>query len=199
MDNPVDDRHCNVVIVEKLSPAGEVLVGGQDDGPILVQAVDQLKQVVTGLSGHGQVAQLINDQQVVLGQLADFFLQLSFHFGQFQLFDQIQRITKQHTVSSLDRLVANPDGQVGLADSRWTNKDQIITLVDKLKIEQGIDLALADRGLMTVVKAFQMLLRRKTGCLAVALYTAAVSPAQLILSKPASKAQVGHFTLLGFG
>src|SRR5690554_3137373 len=97
------------------------------------------------------------------------------------------------------RLVANPDGQVGLADSRWANKDQIITLVDKLKIEQGIDLALADRGLMTVVKAFQMLLRRKTGCLAVALYTAAVSPAQLILSKPASKAQVGHFTLLGFG
>src|SRR5690554_83815 len=110
MDDPVNDRYRNIVIVEKLPPTGEVLIGSQDDGSVLVQAVDQLKQVVAGLAGHGEVAQLINDQQIVLGQLADFFLQLSFHFGQFQLFDQIQRITKQHTVSSLD----TPCGQ-----SRW--------------------------------------------------------------------------------
>ena len=158
MDNPVDDRHCNVVIVEKLPPAGEVLVGGQDDGAILVPAVDQLKQVVTGLSGHGQVAQLINDQQVVLGQLANFFLQFPLHLRQLQFFDQIQRITKQHPVSSLDRLVANPDGQVGLANPRRANKNQIVAFVDKLKIQQSIDLALADRGLMPVVKGRSLIL-----------------------------------------
>ena len=47
MDDAVDNRHRNVVVVEKLTPAGEVFVGGQEDLPILVQAIDQLEQVVT--------------------------------------------------------------------------------------------------------------------------------------------------------
>ena len=72
VDNPVNDRHRHVVVVEELAPAGEVLVGGQDDGPVFVQAVDQLEQVVPGLPGHGQVAQLIDDQQVVFGVLGIF-------------------------------------------------------------------------------------------------------------------------------
>ncbi len=64
VDNPVNDRHRHVVVVEELAPAGEVLVGGQDDGPVFVQAVDQLEQVVPGLPGHGQVA---NTQVVARG------------------------------------------------------------------------------------------------------------------------------------
>jgi len=44
VDNPVNDRHRHVVVVEELTPAGEVLVGGQDDGPVFVKAVDQLEQ-----------------------------------------------------------------------------------------------------------------------------------------------------------
>ena len=51
MDDPVNDRYRNIVIVEKLPPTGEVLIGSQDDGSVLVQAVDQLKQVVAGLAG----------------------------------------------------------------------------------------------------------------------------------------------------
>ena len=50
MDDPVNDRYRNIVIVEKLPPTGEVLIGSQDDGSVLVQAVDQLKQVVAGLA-----------------------------------------------------------------------------------------------------------------------------------------------------
>ena len=69
MDDPINDRHRHVVVVEELTPAGEVLVGGQDDGPVFVQAVDQLEQVVAGLPSHGQVAQFIDDQQVVFGPM----------------------------------------------------------------------------------------------------------------------------------
>jgi len=47
------------------------------------------QRVISGLPGHGQVSDFINDQQVVLGQLAELFLQLSFHFGQFPLFHEI--------------------------------------------------------------------------------------------------------------
>jgi hypothetical protein len=31
MDDAVDNRHRNVVVMEELTPAGEVFVGGQDD------------------------------------------------------------------------------------------------------------------------------------------------------------------------
>ena len=72
VDDPVNDRHRHVVVVEELAPTGEVLVGGQDDRPVFVQAVDQLEQIVAGLPGHGQVAQLIDDQQVVFGVLGIF-------------------------------------------------------------------------------------------------------------------------------
>ena len=44
VDDPVNDWHRHVVVVEELAPAGEVLVGGQDDGPVFVKAVDQLEQ-----------------------------------------------------------------------------------------------------------------------------------------------------------
>lgn len=53
MDDPVDDWHCHVIVVEELAPAGKVLIGGQNDGAEFVQVVDQLKQVVTRLPGHG--------------------------------------------------------------------------------------------------------------------------------------------------
>ena len=106
VDNPVNDRHRHVVVVEELAPAGEVLVGGQDDGPVFVQAVDQLEQVVAGLSRHRQVTQLIDDQQVVFGQGADPLFQLTLHLGQFQLFHQIQCVAEQHPVAGFHGFVA---------------------------------------------------------------------------------------------
>ena len=68
MDDPVYDRDGHIVVVEELTPVGKVLVGGQDDGAVLIQAVHQLEEVVAGLAAHGQIAQLINDQQVIFGQ-----------------------------------------------------------------------------------------------------------------------------------
>ena len=51
VDDPVDDRYRHVVVVEELAPTGKVLVRGQYDRAVLVQAVDQLEQVVPGLPG----------------------------------------------------------------------------------------------------------------------------------------------------
>ena len=77
VDHSVDDGHGHVVVMEELAPAGEVLVGGQDDRAVLVQVVDQLEQVVAGLPCHWQVAQFVDDQHVVLAQLIQTLLQLA--------------------------------------------------------------------------------------------------------------------------
>jgi hypothetical protein len=142
VDYPVDNWHRYIVLVEELAPAGEVLVGGQDDGSVLVQAVDQLEQVVPGLSGHGQVTQFVDDQQVVLAQLFQPFFQFSFLFRQLQFFNQGQRVAEQYPVTGFHRFVANPNGQVGLADTRWPDQDQVVTLVEEAEVQQGVHLTL---------------------------------------------------------
>ncbi len=71
MDNAVDDRHGDVVIAKELTPLGEVLVGGQDDRPVFIQRVDELKQVMPALFVHRQIPQFIDDQHIELEQLVD--------------------------------------------------------------------------------------------------------------------------------
>ncbi len=66
MDNAVDDGHGHIVIKKELAPIGERLVGGQDDRPVFIQRVDELKQVVHALLVHRQIAQLVNDQAIEL-------------------------------------------------------------------------------------------------------------------------------------
>jgi len=44
MDDAVDNGHGDVIIAEELAPVGEFLVGGQDDRPVFIQRVDELKQ-----------------------------------------------------------------------------------------------------------------------------------------------------------
>jgi len=76
--------------------------------------------------------------------------------------------------------VANSDGQVRFAHAGRADKDQVVTFVDKLEVQQCIDLALADCGLVAVIKAFQKLLCRKASRLVVASYAAALPLLQLV-------------------
>ena len=196
VDNPVNDRHRHVVVVEELAPAGEVLVGGQDDGPVFVQAVDQLEQVVPGLPGHGQVAQLIDDQQVVFGQGADPLFQVTLHLGQFKLFHQIQGVAEQHPVAGFHGFVANADGQVGLAYTGRADEHQVVPLVDELEVQQGSDLTFGDGGLVPVGEALQALLSRERGHLPVPADALVLALDQFVFGKPVREAQIGH--LVGF-
>ena len=45
VDEAVNHGNGDVVVVEVLGPVGELLVGGQDDGAVLVEGVDLLVRV----------------------------------------------------------------------------------------------------------------------------------------------------------
>src|SRR3546814_19000613 len=84
MDYAIDDLNRHVIVMEELAPVGEVIIGGQDDGSVLVEHIDELEQVKSGMRGNGQVAQLVNDETVEFGQLTDPLLELDFHFSHLQ-------------------------------------------------------------------------------------------------------------------
>ncbi len=48
-------------------------------------------------------------------------------------------------------------------DIRWPDKDQIVTIVDKVKDQQLIALTFADSDLMPLIQAFQVFFGRKAG------------------------------------
>lgn len=52
VDDAVDDRYGDIIMAEDLTPVGEFLVGGQDDRPVFIQGVDELKQIVPALLFH---------------------------------------------------------------------------------------------------------------------------------------------------
>ena len=70
VDDPVNDQHRHVVVLEELAPVGEVLVSGQDDRPVCLQAVDQL-EVQQGIHltfGNGGLVPVVEALQALLGR-----------------------------------------------------------------------------------------------------------------------------------
>ncbi len=56
----VEDRDGDGVVVEDLAPGRDVAVGGQDDRAVLLAARDDLEEVRGGFAGHRQVAELVD-------------------------------------------------------------------------------------------------------------------------------------------
>ena len=52
MDHTINDRDRNVIVMEEFTLVCEVLIGGQGDGAILIQRVDELEQIESGLCSH---------------------------------------------------------------------------------------------------------------------------------------------------
>lgn len=68
------------------------------------------------------------------------------------VFRQCQRGAER--ACSRRRWVGNADGQVG-AYPGCANEHQVLALIDKIEIQQGVDLPLGDGGFVAVVECFQ--------------------------------------------
>lgn len=75
----------------------------------------------------------------------------------------MMRGTEQHFVAGLNGLVTDPNGQVGVAHARRSDKDKIVAIVDKPEVQQGVRSPLANRGLVAIVEGLQVLLRWEAG------------------------------------
>jgi hypothetical protein len=75
VDEAVDHRGCDYVVAEHLAPAAERFVAGHDETGPFVSGRDQLEEQVGGLGLERDVAHLVDDQQRVAAEFAQFVVQ----------------------------------------------------------------------------------------------------------------------------
>ena len=80
MQQTVEDCAGDDVIAEDLAPRAEALIAGDDDRATLVAARDQLEEQVGALAVDRQIANLVADQELRLGQQLEPLVE--FAFGQ---------------------------------------------------------------------------------------------------------------------
>ena len=68
VQKPIENRAGDHGVAEDLAPGAETLVAGNDDRTTLVAARDQLKEQIGALAVDRQVADLVADQELRLGQ-----------------------------------------------------------------------------------------------------------------------------------
>ena len=89
MQQPVEDGRGDDVVGEDRAPVAVAIVGGQDDGPLLIPFRDQLEEAGGGERVQRQVAHLVQDEQLGLDQQAHPFLQLVLVAGALELGDEV--------------------------------------------------------------------------------------------------------------
>ena len=75
VQNPVQDSGGDGDVGKDLVPLGEGFVGGKNGGRFLVPSGNELKEQISTLDVHGEVADFINDEHPVLGQDLEFVRQ----------------------------------------------------------------------------------------------------------------------------
>ena len=68
VEEPVEERGGDHGVAEDVAPRAEALVAREDDGAPLVAARDQLEEEIGAVAVDRDVADLVDDQQLGLGE-----------------------------------------------------------------------------------------------------------------------------------
>ena len=92
MGEPVEHGGGHLGVAEHLRPIGEGEVRGDEQRRVLVELADQVEQQLTARLAERQIAQLVDDDDVVAQQLLRQSPGAAGGFFLFQLIDQIDQV-----------------------------------------------------------------------------------------------------------
>ncbi len=147
MEQAVEDGGGDDRVAEHLTPLGEALVRGQDHAATFVAGRDQ------GEEGGGRRAivrpdaELVDDQHLGGKVDAETAIEAVLSLGSAEVFHQIVGAGEVDAVAVLDRLEAERDGEVSLADAGWAEQQDVGGIGHERHGRKLTDLALVDRGL----------------------------------------------------
>ena len=134
------------VVVEDGGPVFEGLVGGQNDGAAFVALADDLKEQVGPAFVDGEIAQLVDGQEVGTGVLLKFLDEASGVVGSGEGIDDVDGGGEADAEARGGGGVAQGDGQVAFAQTDAANDDGVGLVLDELEAEEVLNLEAVDLG-----------------------------------------------------
>ena len=141
-------RHLGVA--KYLHPLAEGQIGGDDQGRLLVELADQVKQQGATRWRKRQIAQFIDNDGVhqaqLLGQVAD----LAEQFVPLQQVHQVNSIEEAHALGLMDGRHANGRGQMRFPCADAADQNQVVRRFHKCRRSQLFQQCLRERRLVPV-------------------------------------------------
>ena len=179
-------------------PLAERAIGGDQQAAALVAPRDALEEQVGGVGLEGQVAELVDDQQLGLGVEGQSFLQAAFGVALGQGGHQGRRGDEQHRVALADRLAAERDRQMGLADAGRPQQEQSLAVRHPSAGGEVAHVARVERGLGLEVEVAQIAVGGELGDLAGHLDAALILAGDLALAEEPQSLAQSHLPPGGF-
>ena len=136
MRETIEDRAGDGLVVEHGAPVSRCSVGGQDDRPALIARGHHLEEKVGGVLVDGQVAELVDDEDVGPGEGAQLLVERGVALRRRQLVDDLHRGAEEHAVSSLAGGDAKGDREVALAETGRPDEQDVAPVLDELEVEE---------------------------------------------------------------
>ena len=147
VEQAIEQRGGDHGIAEDLAPFGKASVGGEDHGAAFVAGVDQLKEQVPAAGDDGEVADLVDDQQLGPAEEPDALAERALAFGLGERADEFGQRGEVDAAASVHRLDGERDGQVRLAASGLAEEVDDLVAVDEVEAGEGEDAVAVERGL----------------------------------------------------
>jgi len=132
MDQPVEDGIGDGGVANLFMPVLHGELTGDDGGGMTVSFLNDLQEVSSFGVGHGGEAEIINHQDMGIGELVDHFAVASISLGQGHLVGELGRTDVESTVSFPAGLVGQGAGEEGFSRAGGAGDNNVVVTFDPI-------------------------------------------------------------------
>lgn len=132
MDDAVDGGCGGQRVFENLVPLGKDQVRGNHQAAALIAFGQKGEEHLHFFPTLLDIADIVQNDDLELVQLAQFPLQGIIAFGRQEATDQLEGGQEEDTTTGLDKRMAHAGGTVGFAGAGQAKKEQVLAAVDKI-------------------------------------------------------------------
>ncbi len=125
MREPIQQRRGHLRIPEHAAPLPEGEVGGDDERDALVELADQVEEQRPAVLGEGKIAELIEDDEVLVEESCSEAAGFAFAFFGIELVDEIDDAEEAHPLALGDRVATEGGGEVRLPGAGAADEDDV--------------------------------------------------------------------------
>jgi len=133
MDEAVGDRRGGRGVVKELAPLLEGEIGSDDGGGALVAAIEDLVEEVGAASVEGEVAELIDEEELVCGPEGEATVKAVAGLRRDEIVDEVRSGGEADAAATEAGELADGVGEVGLADAGGAEEDDVGFLVEEFE------------------------------------------------------------------